>query len=71
MKSVYATISKVMYVFITSGYLWSCFQVNTLSREFNAEVEQVMSDVLVNDGVKGIVVISSKPDCFIAGADIK
>ncbi|XP_033644913.1 trifunctional enzyme subunit alpha, mitochondrial-like [Asterias rubens] len=45
-------------------------KVNTLSREFNAEVEQVMGDVLVNDGVKGIVVISSKPDCFIAGADI-
>ncbi|XP_038057492.1 trifunctional enzyme subunit alpha, mitochondrial-like [Patiria miniata] len=45
-------------------------KVNTLSREFNSEIESIMGEIWQNDAVKGVVLISSKPDCFIAGADI-
>ncbi|XP_022089587.1 trifunctional enzyme subunit alpha, mitochondrial-like [Acanthaster planci] len=45
-------------------------KVNTLSREFNSEIEGVMQEIWQNDAVSGAVLISSKPDCFIAGADI-
>ena len=32
---------------------------------------EVMSEVWANDAITSAVLISSKPGCFIAGADIK
>ncbi|XP_071487761.1 trifunctional enzyme subunit alpha, mitochondrial-like [Diadema antillarum] len=46
-------------------------KVNTLSRQFNAEIEDVFHELFSNDAVKSVVLISSKPGNFIAGADIK
>ncbi|KAK1171788.1 trifunctional enzyme subunit alpha, mitochondrial-like [Acipenser oxyrinchus oxyrinchus] len=45
-------------------------KVNTLSRQLQSEFTEVMSEVWANGAVKSAVLISSKPGCFIAGADI-
>ncbi|XP_067099661.1 hydroxyacyl-CoA dehydrogenase trifunctional multienzyme complex subunit alpha b [Osmerus mordax] len=45
-------------------------KVNTLSIQMQNEMTEVMSEVWANDAVKSAVLISSKPGCFIAGADI-
>lgn len=45
-------------------------RVNSLSREVMKDAEEVFSEILSNGGVSGVVLISGKPDCFIAGADI-
>lgn len=46
-------------------------QVNTLSVQMQNEMTEVMNEVWANNDVKSAVLISSKPGCFIAGADIK
>lgn len=46
-------------------------QVNTLSVQMQSELTEVMSEIWSNGAVKSAVLISSKPGCFIAGADIK
>ncbi|CAG13168.1 unnamed protein product, partial [Tetraodon nigroviridis] len=46
-------------------------KVNTLSVQMQSELTEVMNEVWANNDVKGAVLISSKPGCFIAGADIK
>lgn len=48
-----------------------CLQVNTLSVQMQNEMIEVFNEVLANDAVQSAVLISSKPGCFIAGADIK
>lgn len=48
-----------------------CLQVNTLSRQLNAEFTDVMNEIWANEAVKSAVLISSKPGSFIAGADIE
>uniref|UniRef100_A0A7N6BQE0 Trifunctional enzyme subunit alpha, mitochondrial n=1 Tax=Anabas testudineus TaxID=64144 RepID=A0A7N6BQE0_ANATE len=45
-------------------------KVNTLSIKMQNEMEEVFNEVWSNDAVKSAVLISSKPGCFIAGADI-
>uniref|UniRef100_A0AAY3ZX45 Trifunctional enzyme subunit alpha, mitochondrial n=1 Tax=Denticeps clupeoides TaxID=299321 RepID=A0AAY3ZX45_9TELE len=45
-------------------------KVNTLSVQLQQEMTEVMNEVLGNEAVKSAVLISSKPGCFIAGADI-
>ncbi|KAM6220767.1 trifunctional enzyme subunit alpha, mitochondrial [Rhynchocyon petersi] len=45
-------------------------KVNTLNKELQAEFVEVMNEVWASDQVRSAVVISSKPGCFIAGADI-
>ncbi|XP_067840534.1 trifunctional enzyme subunit alpha, mitochondrial-like [Heptranchias perlo] len=45
-------------------------KVNTLSQQLQSEFTEVMNEVWANDAVKSAVLISSKPGCFIAGADI-
>uniref|UniRef100_A0A2I4CL94 Trifunctional enzyme subunit alpha, mitochondrial n=1 Tax=Austrofundulus limnaeus TaxID=52670 RepID=A0A2I4CL94_AUSLI len=45
-------------------------KVNTLSIQMQKEMTEVMDEVWANDAVKSAVLISSKPGCFIAGADI-
>lgn len=46
-------------------------KVNTLSLQMQKEMTEVMSEVWANNAVQTAVLISSKPGCFIAGADIK
>uniref|UniRef100_A0A9J7YPX9 Hydroxyacyl-CoA dehydrogenase trifunctional multienzyme complex subunit alpha a n=1 Tax=Cyprinus carpio carpio TaxID=630221 RepID=A0A9J7YPX9_CYPCA len=45
-------------------------KVNTLSRHMQAEMVEVMNEIWGNAAVKSAVLISRKPGCFIAGADI-
>uniref|UniRef100_A0A8C8CVV0 Trifunctional enzyme subunit alpha, mitochondrial n=1 Tax=Oncorhynchus tshawytscha TaxID=74940 RepID=A0A8C8CVV0_ONCTS len=45
-------------------------KVNTLSVRMQNEMIEVFNEVLANDAVHSAVLISSKPGCFIAGADI-
>lgn len=45
-------------------------QVNTLSEDVQKEFAEVFQQAVSNNEVKSMVVISGKPDCFIAGADI-
>lgn len=46
-------------------------KVNSLSVEVQQELSEAMHDLWQNDAIKGGVLISGKPSCFIAGADIK
>ncbi|KAG9469098.1 hypothetical protein GDO78_021195 [Eleutherodactylus coqui] len=45
-------------------------KVNTLSRQLQGEFSDVMNEVWADDAVRSAVLISAKPGCFIAGADI-
>ncbi|KAJ8269844.1 hypothetical protein GJAV_G00107470 [Gymnothorax javanicus] len=45
-------------------------KVNTLSVQMQAEMTEVMGEIWGNEAVKSAVLISTKPGCFIAGADI-
>ncbi|XP_035388549.1 trifunctional enzyme subunit alpha, mitochondrial-like [Electrophorus electricus] len=45
-------------------------KVNTLSLQMQKEMTEVMDEVMGNSAIKSVVLISSKPGCFIAGADI-
>uniref|UniRef100_A0A3Q0SIY9 Trifunctional enzyme subunit alpha, mitochondrial n=1 Tax=Amphilophus citrinellus TaxID=61819 RepID=A0A3Q0SIY9_AMPCI len=45
-------------------------KVNTLSLQMQKEMKEVMNEVWEDNTVKSAVLISSKPGCFIAGADI-
>ncbi|XP_042359517.1 hydroxyacyl-CoA dehydrogenase trifunctional multienzyme complex subunit alpha a [Plectropomus leopardus] len=45
-------------------------KVNTLSVQLKSELIEVMGEIWSNSAVKSAVLISSKPGCFIAGADI-
>jgi len=46
-------------------------KVNTLSEKSSRELAHAFDEVMTRADVKGAVLISSKPDCFIAGADVK
>ncbi|XP_027765684.1 trifunctional enzyme subunit alpha, mitochondrial, partial [Empidonax traillii] len=45
-------------------------KVNTLSQQLSAEFTEVMNEIWANEAVRSAVLISSKPGCFIAGADL-
>lgn len=45
-------------------------KVNTLGREVMAEIESIINEVESNPSIQAAVLISGKPGCFIAGADI-
>ncbi|XP_053106420.1 trifunctional enzyme subunit alpha, mitochondrial [Hemicordylus capensis] len=45
-------------------------KVNTLSKQLQADFQEIMSEIWANDAVQSAVLISAKPGCFIAGADI-
>ncbi|KAK8759853.1 hypothetical protein V5799_028868 [Amblyomma americanum] len=45
-------------------------KVNSLNAEVTEDVKVVLQDFLSNGAVSSAVLISSKPGCFIAGADI-
>ncbi|MCF1427060.1 MAG: fatty acid oxidation complex subunit alpha FadJ [Shewanella sp.] len=44
--------------------------MNTLKGEFADEVTQVLNEIQSDNSIKGLVLISGKPDSFVAGADI-
>lgn len=46
-------------------------KVNTLSKESQAEMRAILRAVETDPQVRAIVLISGKPTCFIAGADIQ
>lgn len=46
-------------------------KVNTLHSRLIPQFEQIIDIVEKNDDIKGLVIVSRKPDCFVAGADIK
>uniref|UniRef100_A0A4W3HDK6 Trifunctional enzyme subunit alpha, mitochondrial n=1 Tax=Callorhinchus milii TaxID=7868 RepID=A0A4W3HDK6_CALMI len=46
-------------------------KVNTLSQQLQSEFLQIMNEIWSNDAARSVVLISTKPGCFIAGADIK
>ena len=45
-------------------------KVNTLSRDVMTEFAETINELQSKDNIKSAVLISGKPDCFIAGADI-
>ncbi|XP_002913832.2 trifunctional enzyme subunit alpha, mitochondrial [Ailuropoda melanoleuca] len=45
-------------------------KVNTLNKELQSEFMEVMNEIWASDQIRSAVLISSKPGCFIAGADI-
>ncbi|RXG73559.1 Trifunctional enzyme subunit alpha, mitochondrial [Armadillidium vulgare] len=45
-------------------------KVNVLNHETESEVREIFSEIESNSNVRSAVIISAKPDCFIAGADI-
>lgn len=45
-------------------------KVNSLGAEVTAEFESILKDFETNPNVKSAVLISAKPGCFVAGADI-
>ncbi|QOL24445.1 fatty acid oxidation complex subunit alpha FadJ [Thalassotalea sp. LPB0316] len=44
--------------------------MNTLKAEFGDEISQVLADIKADTSLKGIVLVSGKPDSFVAGADV-
>lgn len=46
-------------------------KVNVLSAEVLREFDGIISQVYADSGLKGLILLSAKPDIFIAGADIK
>ncbi|KAL7873339.1 hypothetical protein AOLI_G00124100 [Acnodon oligacanthus] len=45
-------------------------KVNTLSVHMQKEMTEIMDEIWANNAITSAVVISSKPGCFVAGADI-
>ena len=45
--------------------------VNTLSAAFASELSRVLDEIERDDSISAVVVVSGKPDGFIAGADLK
>lgn len=45
-------------------------KVNVLSQQVIDETVEVFNEITLNPDVSGVVLMSEKPDCFIAGADI-
>ena len=43
---------------------------NVLNKEIQSEFEQVFDDIKADSSLKGLIFQSTKPGCFIAGADI-
>lgn len=45
-------------------------KVNSLGKEVTTEFDLILRDFEINPNVKSAVLISAKPGCFVAGADI-
>lgn len=46
------------------------FQVNSLNQGVIDDFNKILQEVESNPAIEATVIISGKPDCFIAGADI-
>ncbi len=46
-------------------------KVNKLSTSVGQELERILKDLEKNPKLKGLILISGKPNIFIAGADIR
>lgn len=44
--------------------------MNSLGSEISSEFQSIINDIETNEGINSAVLISSKPGCFVAGADI-
>lgn len=44
--------------------------MNTLKSEFAEQITEVLKEIKADNSIKGLVVLSGKPDSFVAGADI-
>ncbi|GHE80320.1 fatty acid oxidation complex subunit alpha FadJ [Thalassotalea profundi] len=44
--------------------------MNTLKAEFADEIAQVLQEIKADTSLKGVILLSGKPDSFVAGADI-
>ena len=44
--------------------------MNTLKAEFSDQIDEVLKEIRNDNTIKGIVLLSGKPDSFVAGADI-
>lgn len=44
--------------------------MNSLGSEVSAEFEKILGEIETNASVQSAVIISAKPGCFVAGADI-
>lgn len=53
-----------------SNNLTCKLQVNSLGKEVMDEMQGVLRDIESNPAIQAAVLISAKPGCFIAGADI-
>uniref|UniRef100_A0A5F9DD97 Trifunctional enzyme subunit alpha, mitochondrial n=1 Tax=Oryctolagus cuniculus TaxID=9986 RepID=A0A5F9DD97_RABIT len=51
-------------------FIYFSLQVNTLNKELQSEFIEVMNEIWASDQIRSAVLISSKPGCFVAGADI-
>lgn len=45
-------------------------KVNSLGKEISLEFENIIKELETNSNIRSAVLISQKPDCFVAGADI-
>ena len=45
--------------------------VNTLKKSSLVEIETILAEITAQPNLKGLVFISGKPSCFVAGADIE
>ncbi|XP_076168400.1 monolysocardiolipin acyltransferase Mtpalpha [Ptiloglossa arizonensis] len=62
----YKVVDNVAVVTIDSPGV----KINTLNYEVMTELENILNNIDNDSVIKSIVLISGKPDCFIAGADI-
>jgi len=44
--------------------------MNTLKGEFAEQISEVLKEIKADSSIKGLIVLSGKPDSFVAGADI-
>ena len=45
--------------------------VNTLKVEFTEQIIEVLNEIKADNSIKGVVLLSGKPDSFVAGADVR
>jgi len=60
----------VVKEFVTAGCVHCMWQVNTINREVLSEFREIYGKIQSDPKVRAVVISSSKPDCFLAGADV-
>jgi len=44
--------------------------MNTLKADFGTEIDTILNEIQSDSAIKGVVLVSGKPDSFVAGADV-